>query len=614
MRKRFIAVIMLITLVSTSVEALAQSKVSVNSTAVIQGLKDMMSPSGKFLSVEMADGTSFSTAPTTGIGDVVGPASSVENRVVFFADLTGKLIKDSGILLSGSNTGDNAANSSTTYVGTTAIPLNRASAAQALTGITSIDSPVLGVPEVLGGITTAAGDGQTLEIGGYINSPFLQAGEFQNYLLYSESFAQSLWVKTLIGTVTANSAVSPLGTTVAENIPAGSGPTASISQTITNSSTGDWTLSVWLKAQSGVATIGLSIDSSAETGTVKNINLTTTWRRYFVTQNFVLANTTKTVYITNGTNAIAAWGAQLEPSTYPRRYVGYDTGTAVTILTRNVYSPIQISAGGGVVATNTSITTRNAIATNSTEGILNYNPTVATAGVPVQMSPRLRFSGTAWETTGGTSKTVNGIVEVLPTTGASASASMDFSIDPGTGSYTKCMSIAPTGVVLLAGRTFSILEAYTDASNYSNLKLYSDSSGYNFKADQLGTGIANRPFIFNQDSAVTGKAWDFQVNGTSKIYWDASGKSFHGTVGDSTGTPGNATLNTVTGKSAIAAASNNMTLTNSNIAATSLLHITPLDIDVTAMTWKYSVAAGVGTVTVNAAATANLRFSWHVIN
>ncbi|MBI3150093.1 MAG: hypothetical protein HYZ17_16435 [Betaproteobacteria bacterium] len=41
-----------------------------------------------------------------GSGDVVGPASSVDNRVVFFDGITGKLIKDSGLTLSGSNTGD----------------------------------------------------------------------------------------------------------------------------------------------------------------------------------------------------------------------------------------------------------------------------------------------------------------------------------------------------------------------------------------------------------------------------------------------------------------------------------------------------------------------------
>lgn len=43
---------------------------------------------------------------SAGTGDVVGPASAVNNNVVFFNGVTGKLIKDSGLTLSGSNTGD----------------------------------------------------------------------------------------------------------------------------------------------------------------------------------------------------------------------------------------------------------------------------------------------------------------------------------------------------------------------------------------------------------------------------------------------------------------------------------------------------------------------------
>jgi hypothetical protein len=39
-------------------------------------------------------------------GAVVGPASAVNNRVVFFDGTTGKLIKDSGLTLAGTNTGD----------------------------------------------------------------------------------------------------------------------------------------------------------------------------------------------------------------------------------------------------------------------------------------------------------------------------------------------------------------------------------------------------------------------------------------------------------------------------------------------------------------------------
>lgn len=46
------------------------------------------------------------------IGAVTGPASSTDNNVAFFDSTTGKVIKDSGLTLSGSNTGDNSANSS----------------------------------------------------------------------------------------------------------------------------------------------------------------------------------------------------------------------------------------------------------------------------------------------------------------------------------------------------------------------------------------------------------------------------------------------------------------------------------------------------------------------
>ena len=50
--------------------------------------------------------TSGGIAIASGTGDVVGPASAVNNHVVFFDNTTGKLIKDSGLTLSGTNTGD----------------------------------------------------------------------------------------------------------------------------------------------------------------------------------------------------------------------------------------------------------------------------------------------------------------------------------------------------------------------------------------------------------------------------------------------------------------------------------------------------------------------------
>lgn len=44
--------------------------------------------------------------PTLGVGDVVGPLSAGGDKVVLFDGITGKLIKDSGLTLSGTNTGD----------------------------------------------------------------------------------------------------------------------------------------------------------------------------------------------------------------------------------------------------------------------------------------------------------------------------------------------------------------------------------------------------------------------------------------------------------------------------------------------------------------------------
>ena len=91
-------------------------------------------------------------------------------------------------------------------------------------------------------------------------------------------------------------------------------------------------------------------------------------------------------------------------------------------------------------------------------------------------------------------------------------------------------------------------------------------------------------------------------------------KSSFGTIGDSSASPGNATLNTVSGKSAISLASSSVVITNSFVSSTSMIFITPLSLDATATAWKYSVADGSFTITTNAATTADWLFSWIVFN
>ena len=163
-------------------------------------------------------------------------------------------------------------------------------------------------------------------------------------------------------------------------------------------------------------------------------------------------------------------------------------------------------------------------------------------------------------------------------------------------------------LTLAAGGALGIIGSYTDASNYYALKAIMAAGGATISINELGTGIGNRDITLTPSG--TGNVIFF----ASKAKIDSNGKPFFGTVGDSTASPGNATLNTITGKSAIAAAASSMVLTNSNIATTSLIDITPLDIDATATNWKYSVAAGSATITTNAATTATWKFSWSVKN
>jgi len=92
------------------------------------------------------------------------------------------------------------------------------------------------------------------------------------------------------------------------------------------------------------------------------------------------------------------------------------------------------------------------------------------------------------------------------------------------------------------------------------------------------------------------------------------GKIFIENPGDSTGTPGAATINVPIGKSAIAAAASSVVITNSQCIAGTKVFITPLDIDATLVQYMAVATAGSFTVTGNAAATATWKFDWFLVN
>lgn len=94
----------------------------------------------------------------------------------------------------------------------------------------------------------------------------------------------------------------------------------------------------------------------------------------------------------------------------------------------------------------------------------------------------------------------------------------------------------------------------------------------------------------------------------------AFGGAIYTGYSDSSGTPGAATINKISGKAAIASAASSVVITNVHVSASSVVLITPMDIDATLTRWSVTPASGSFTVTGNAAATATWKFAFLVIN
>ena len=84
----------------------------------------------------------------------------------------------------------------------------------------------------------------------------------------------------------------------------------------------------------------------------------------------------------------------------------YDLGSS-TFRWRSLYIGTSIVEGGAL-----------ALGTTSTDGIIAQNTTAATAGATVQMSPRVRWTGTAWNSSSVASETDSFFAEALPVTAA----------------------------------------------------------------------------------------------------------------------------------------------------------------------------------------------------
>jgi hypothetical protein len=105
------------------------------------------------------------------------------------------------------------------------------------------------------------------------------------------------------------------------------------------------------------------------------------------------------------------------------------------------------------------------------------------------------------------------------------------------------------------------------------------------------------------------------VKGYANTAVNGAGGSLSQPYTDNSGTPGNTTINTPSGRAAIAAAASACVVTNSSVLATSKVFISLKGTDATAITARVSAqSAGSFTVTAIAAATGTTVFDFMVVN
>ena len=323
----------------------------------------------------------------------------------------------------------------------------------------------------LSGATTSDMNATTANFGGGINSPYIAFGEYQNRLLRSETLGTT-WARVNISTaVGANNAISPNADLTAEWIAAGTTTDAHLKQTVTNSTTGKFTFSIYLKTNeaSGLSEVSLRLNSTSDSATA-TMNITQHWRRYWVTTDFAGAHTVKEAAIVNGMNNISAWGAVLNQGENPMVYTTPTTSAALAygkdgVMICTFYATSTITSASAILAGNYIRSTVSP--GNTTVGGFQAYAGSSSATEIRQYSPALIMQATAWNTTATRVNTMAILTETLGENTTDTFPVMTFQdlYIGGIGNNTTLMTLNHDGNLTLPEGSENIQKGYLRVNN-----------------------------------------------------------------------------------------------------------------------------------------------------
>lgn len=225
----------------------------------------------------------------------------------------------------------------------------------------------------------------------------------------------------------------------------------------------------------GTGLTGTSYNGNSAITTVIDQTFTPTWTGLHTFQKSSIG-TTPTTAIQLANNTSATIGAQQYAPTLSFLGSGFGTtGSAAQPVVANMYLiPVQGAAAptsilqldmlvngasisnymfssAGVFTSNRVTVNRLGLGSTTGAGLIIANGSPATSGGPVQISAFFEQGGQAWDLGTTTSKTFNFKAELLPISGTPATAVENFSMDNGSGTFTKYMSLDNSGNLSLFG-------------------------------------------------------------------------------------------------------------------------------------------------------------------